>query len=96
MDGDYDTLRTALREAGFDVDTYGLDGFDVVVEAPDGYVNVREECGTEYPIITQLSNGTEVYIGECFVNSKGQLWGAITEPEFIGYIALSQVQQVKR
>ena len=96
MDGDYATLRTALREAGFDVDTYGLGGFDVVVEAPDGYVNVREECGTEYPIITQLSNGTEVYIGECFVNSKGQLWGEITEPEFIGYIALSQVQQVKR
>ncbi len=96
IDGDYETLRNALINAGFDVDTYGLGGFDVVVEAPDGYVNVREECGTEYPIITQLSNGTEVYIGECFVNSKGQLWGAITEPEFIGYIALSQVQQVKR
>ncbi len=94
IDGDYDTLRAALIEAGFDVDTYGLEGFEVEVSAPDGYINVREGGGLEYNIVMQIDNGARFYISDCHVDSSGRLWGAIREPEFIGYIALSQVQQV--
>lgn len=93
IDGDYDTLRDALTEAGFDVDKYGLGEFYVMVDASDGYVNVREECSTESAIVTQIPNGTKIYVGDCHVDEDGRLWGALTEPEFIGYIAMSQVRQ---
>lgn len=93
---DYDTLSGALTEAGFDVDYYGVRGFSVVVSSPDGYVNVHEDCGMQYPVVTQYPNGTELYIDWCGVTSSGQIWGLIANPDFTEYIDLSQVQQVRR
>ena len=94
IDGDYDILRDALTDAGFDVDRYGLGEFFVIVNASDGYVNVREECSTTSAVVTQIPNGTQIYVGDCHVDEDGRLWGALTEPEFIGYVAMSQVKQV--
>ena len=95
IDGDYDTLRSALIEAGFDVDTYGLGGFDVVVAAPDGYVNVREGCGLEFDVVRQIPNGETVSIGDCHVDMDKKLWGEIKGSDGLECIALSQVQQVR-
>lgn len=73
LKGDYETLTNAFIANGYDVDKYGLDGFYVEVAASDGYVNVREGCGMEYPIVMKYDNGYQLYIGECHVDEKGIL-----------------------
>ncbi|SEM68262.1 hypothetical protein SAMN04487770_1652 [Butyrivibrio sp. ob235] len=94
-DGDYETLQNAMNAAGYKVDVYNNEGFTVVVDAPDGYVNVREGCGTEYAIVDQIPNNTILHIGECHVDSNGTIWGELVEPEIMGYIALSQAKQIE-
>ncbi len=90
-----DTLAAKLKASGYDVDNYGTGYFEVIVDADDGYVNVRKGCGVEYEIVTEIPNGYQFYIGHCYINENGALWASIEEPEFIGYIALSQVKQVR-
>ena len=94
MNGDYETLTNALKDIGFDTEKYGTDGFWVEVSAPDGYVNVRQGYGTEYPIISSFDNGFVLYIGECHVDEKGIVWGELAEGDFTGCVALSQTKQI--
>lgn len=95
IDGDYDSVRKAMNKAGFYAES-NSDTFDfwVIVSAPDGGVNVREECGTEYPIIySMVPNGTRLHVDQVYLNASGSLWAGIDNLEKHGYIALSQVKR---
>lgn len=93
IDGDYDTVREAMRKMGLlNEDTYSTSDFWVVVAAPDGGVNVRAGTGTEYEIIYEmLPNGTDLHVEQAYVTENGSLWASVDNLDQYGYVAMSQV-----
>lgn len=61
----------------------------IVVSAPDGYVNFRTGPGTEYDIITPISNGVVLPVYEIVNTGKSQ-WVKTFFQGRTGWVALSQ------
>lgn len=70
--------------------TYTEPMYEVTVNAPDGYVNMREGEGTAFDVFTTINNGAILPVYE--VDSTGS-WLMIEYQDAIGWVAASQVTQ---
>ena len=73
----------------YDVDYY------VVVDAPDGGVNLRYGAGTEYPIQLDgmIPNGTVLHIDAEARANNGKYWGATEYDGWSGFIFLGHTKK---
>ena len=69
--------------------------YDVVVSAPDGYVNFRYGPGLEYGICTPIYNGEYLHINATMDNYyDGLAWGQTIYGDQYGWVSLSQTSPV--
>ena len=73
----------------YDVDYY------VVVDAPDGGVNLRYGAGTEYPIQLDemIPNGTILHIDAEARANNGKYWGATEYDGWYGFVFLGHTKK---
>ena len=73
----------------YDVDYY------VVVDAPDGGVNLRYGAGTEYPTVLDgmIPNGTVLHIDAEARANNGKYWGATEYDGWSGFVFLGQTKK---
>ena len=73
----------------YDVDYY------VVVDAPDGGVNLRYGAGTEYPIQLDdlIPNGTILHIDAEARANNGKYWGATQYDGYYGFVFLGHTKK---
>ena len=73
----------------YDVDYY------VVVDAPDGGVNLRYGAGTEYPIQLDgmIPNGTVLHIDAEARANNGKYWGATQYDNCYGFVFLGHTKK---
>jgi hypothetical protein len=57
-----------------------------VVNAKDGYANLRSQPSTEVSVVRTLQNGTQVKILDNQTNGDGQLWYKVQAEEQMGWI----------
>lgn len=89
FDGQYGWI--ALSEVGSDF-PYSTADKDVVVSAPDGGVNFRSGPHVSYSTLTaMIPNGTTLHVTRTTANN----WGYTTYNGINGWIALSQVSNIK-
>lgn len=89
-------------DARADASSYWYDyldtSYEVVVSAPDGYVNFRYGPDTGYDIITQIPNGTYLTIEALGDEQRDHdyHWGQTEYNGHYGWVALSQVKSTGR